>query len=140
MKVYLDNCVFNRPFDDQTDIVVHVETTAKLAIQKMIREGKLELLWSDMLDLENNDTPFLDRRMQIAEWKVCASETIVANNTVKEMAREYMKIGLRQKDATHVASAVYGGSEYFITVDKKILNKAIGEIMIVDPLAFLRRF
>jgi len=23
MKVYLDNCAYNRPFDDQRDIIVH---------------------------------------------------------------------------------------------------------------------
>ena len=139
MKVYLDNCVFNRPFDNQTDIIVRVEATAKLAIQQMIRVGQLELLWSNVLDYENNDNPFEERRFQISEWKILAIQNIVMNNTIIEMAGAYMKIGLRQKDATHLACAVYGGSDYFITVDKKILNKSIGGIVIVDPVAFLRR-
>lgn len=30
MRVYLDNCSFNRPFDDQTQIKISLETEAKL--------------------------------------------------------------------------------------------------------------
>jgi hypothetical protein len=43
MRVYLDNCCFNRPFDDQSSLTVRLETEAKLAIQEMIREGHLSL-------------------------------------------------------------------------------------------------
>ena len=36
MKVYLDNCCFNRPFDGQDAIRVRLESEAKLEIQEMI--------------------------------------------------------------------------------------------------------
>lgn len=35
--VYLDNCMFNRPFDDQNSIRIRLETEAKLNIQSQIR-------------------------------------------------------------------------------------------------------
>lgn len=44
MRVYLDNCTFNRPFDDQTQIRIKLETEAKLYIQEKIRDGTLELV------------------------------------------------------------------------------------------------
>jgi hypothetical protein len=44
MKVYLDNCAYNRPYDNQQDIVVHIETEAKLVIQQMIKDNELELV------------------------------------------------------------------------------------------------
>ncbi|MFN0197095.1 MAG: PIN domain protein, partial [Planctomycetaceae bacterium] len=34
MRIYLDNCCFNRPFDDQRQIRVRLETEAKLCIQQ----------------------------------------------------------------------------------------------------------
>ncbi|MFI3219791.1 MAG: hypothetical protein QX189_11830 [Methylococcales bacterium] len=34
MKIYLDNCLFNRPFDEQSHIRIRIETEAKLAIQQ----------------------------------------------------------------------------------------------------------
>jgi len=70
MKVYLDNCAYNRPFDDQRAIIVNIETRAKLVVQQMIKDAELELLWSDVLDYENNDNPFEERRFKIAEWKI----------------------------------------------------------------------
>ena len=42
MKVYLDLCCFNRPFDDQSSLAVYIETQAKLGIQDLI-EGNFSL-------------------------------------------------------------------------------------------------
>jgi len=33
MRIYLDNCSFNRPFDDQTQLRIRLETEAKQLIQ-----------------------------------------------------------------------------------------------------------
>jgi predicted nucleic acid-binding protein len=139
MRVYLDNCAYNRPFDNQKDVVIHIETEAKLIIQQMIKDNKLELVWSDVVDYENNDNPFEERCLKIAEWKELASGNIAMNDEIIEKARKYMEIGLRQKDAAHLASALYGKSDCFITVDKKILNKSIEDIIVIDPVDFLRR-
>jgi hypothetical protein len=47
-----------------------------------------------------------------------------------------MEIGLRQKDASHIASAVHAEGNYFITVDRKILNKPITDILVIDLVDF----
>jgi hypothetical protein len=65
MKVYLDNCCFNRPFDNQEKIRIYLETQAKLYIQKMIKQEKLQLIWSFILDTENRDNPFKQKRKTI---------------------------------------------------------------------------
>ena len=46
MRIYLDNCCFNRPYDDQSFLRVHFETQAKLAVQNMIKLGELQLVTS----------------------------------------------------------------------------------------------
>jgi len=56
-RLYLDNCSFNRPFDDQSQIRIHLETEAKLAIQKKIMDGEFEIVWSYILDYENQQNP-----------------------------------------------------------------------------------
>lgn len=43
MRVYLDNCCFNRPFDDQTSLIVQFETDAKLRIQELIKQKEKEI-------------------------------------------------------------------------------------------------
>lgn len=37
IKVYLDNCSFNRPYDDQKQERIYLETISKLYIQNMIK-------------------------------------------------------------------------------------------------------
>ena len=61
MKIYLDNCCFNRPFDDQSQIRIRLEAEAKLKIQIDIQDGKFELVWSYILDAENEANPFEER-------------------------------------------------------------------------------
>ena len=49
MRVYLDNCCYNRPFDEQAQLRVRLETEAKMEIQSQMRLGILEYVWSEML-------------------------------------------------------------------------------------------
>ena len=69
MRVYLDDCSFNRPFDDQSQLRIRLEAEAKLYVQQKVREGKLELAWSYILDFENQANPFDERREAIQAWK-----------------------------------------------------------------------
>lgn len=62
MKVYLDLCCFNRPFDDQSQLLVRLQTEAKLAIQESIRTHDHALIWSAILDLENTGNPDPERQ------------------------------------------------------------------------------
>ena len=50
IRLYLDNCCFNRPFDDQSQLSVRLETEAILFIQHEIKEVKVDLAWSSILD------------------------------------------------------------------------------------------
>ena len=63
MRIYLDVCAFNRPFDDQKHIRVRLEAEAKLFVQQMISCGKVELVWSYILDLENDAKSILGKEV-----------------------------------------------------------------------------
>ena len=39
MRVYLDNCCYNRPYDPQEELAVVLETFAKLQIQALMRSA-----------------------------------------------------------------------------------------------------
>ena len=62
MKIYLDNCCFNRPFDDQRQIRIHLESEAKLFIQNLVLQNKITFVWSYILDYENSFNPFDERK------------------------------------------------------------------------------
>jgi hypothetical protein len=139
-KIYLDNCCFNRPYDDQSNLVNRLETEAKLFIQELIRGGKVELAWSFMLDYENNDNPFEEKRLRISDWRRQAAVDCDLCDDIVNQAERLLLIGLRQKDAAHVACAIFMKADYFITTDKRILNKPIMGINVINPIDYVRRY
>ncbi|MCL1882381.1 MAG: hypothetical protein FWF81_01325 [Defluviitaleaceae bacterium] len=137
--VYLDNCCFNRPFDDQLHPIVQMETRAKLLIQTEVFLGKLNLVWSFMLNFENNDNPYKDRREQIGRWEAIAGQSVAYTSQIETQANSIMTLGIKKKDAVHIACALAANADYFITTDKKVLNKNIAGITIINPIDFIRR-
>ena len=139
MLVYLDNCCYNRPFDEQNDLIVRLETEAKLRIQSMVKDGQINLVCSGMLDYENNDNPFLERRTRISRWESIAYIVVEIDESIVESAIEFMGMGLKIKDAVHIACAVAAKADFFITTDKGILNKRISGMETVNPIDFVRK-
>ena len=137
MKLYLDNCTFNRPFDDQNQLKIKLETEAKLFIQHGILTGAYELVWSYILEFENNQNRFDDRRNSIYDWKNVAKIFCVENDKIIEYAENLKKQNVRTKDALHIACGVYTASDYFITTDKQLFNLRLNDIRIINPLTFL---
>lgn len=138
MNLYLDNCCFNRPFDDQTQLRIRLETEAKLYIQARILEGKYKLAWSYILDFENAQNPFELRKEIIRKWREIAYIDIEANDKVINLAEKIAVMGIKPKDALHIACAVVADCEYFITTDSKILNKGIKDIKLTDSNGFIK--
>ena len=139
MRVYLDNCCLNRPFDGQDQTRITMETEAKLDIQGQIIAGKLELAWSYILDYENHANPFEERRAAIHEWRGRAVIDVVENASVLAKAAQLVAAGLASKDALHVACAEFAKCDVFLTTDDELLKKAskITGIRVVNPTSFV---
>jgi hypothetical protein len=50
MRIYLDTCCYNRPFDDQHQERVHIESEAILIIIKRAQQNLDEIIGSDVLN------------------------------------------------------------------------------------------
>jgi len=137
-KIYLDNCSYNRPFDNQKQMKVRLETEAKLFIQASVREGKYSLCWSFMLDYENGKNPYEEKRSMIAPWKEIAEDYCPPLEVVLSRGQEIMKRGIKNNDALHISCAIERQCEYFITTDDKLTNKTIPNIRIINPIDFVR--
>ena len=140
MRVYLDNCSFNRPFDDQRQMRVQLEAEAKLCIQEHIRSGTLELVWSYMLDFENAANPFEERRTTISGWRQYATMDVEETAMILQRATVLAGMGLKAKDALHIACAIAGECPYFVTTDDDILKRRqdVHDITVIDPTSFVR--
>ena len=140
MRIYLDMCCYNRPYDDQSQLKVALEAQSKLHIQNLIKEGKLDLIGSYTLDYENSRNPYEMRRKSISQFMKDNIKGYVGferENVISPMAEKLMEKGVKEKDAYHLASAIYAGCEYFISTDIRLLKHKSTEIKLVSPVEFI---
>lgn len=142
MRVYLDNCSYNRHYDDQSQMRIHLETQAKLHIQDTIREEKIELVTSYVLDFENSYNRSIQKKMAIEKFMKEYATLYVSNKNEKDIAKiadAIMETGIKEKDAYHVACAVIAECNYFVTTDDRLLKYQSEKIELVTPGEFIRR-
>ena len=141
MRIYLDNCSYNRPYDNQSQMRIYLETQAKLYIQELIKQKKLKLVTSYVLDYENSRNRSSQKRMAIEKFMEDYATFYVSNrneNRIKEYVTTIMETGVKEKDAYHVACAILAECEYFITTDDRLLKYQSVNITLVTPGEFIR--
>ena len=138
IKVYFDNCSYNRPFDDQKQLRISLETQAKLYIQSLIVNKKIDLIWSYVCEFENYNNPFENKKLSIAKFSENAKYSVIENKNILITANKIMHSGIDPIDSLHLSCAINTGTDYFITVDDPLLRYNIKEIQIVDPIMFIK--
>ena len=140
IKVYLDNCCYNRPFDDQSQLKINMETMAKLSIQQDIRDNNIDLVTSYILVAENSANRFDSKRNDIQRFIDTYTHTYVSEDSsakVKGLAEDIMNTGVKLMDACHVACAIIAGCDYFISTDKRLLKYKTTDIRMVNPIDYI---
>ncbi len=141
VRVHLDNCSYNRPYDDQSQIRIHLETQAKLHIQDMIRKKQIELVTSYVLDFENSNNRSIQKMIAIDKFMKDYATWYVSNKNEADIAKiavSIMKTGIKEKDAYHVACAVIAECNFFISTDDRLLKYQSENIKLVTPGEFIR--
>ncbi|MXP74349.1 hypothetical protein GN277_02595 [Lachnospiraceae bacterium WCA-9-b2] len=142
MRIYMDNCCYNRPYDDQSQMRIHLETEAKLHIQDMVKKGEVELVASFALTYENGKNRFAHKRKAISQFMEANASYYVGMENDKQVAEiaEAIKLtGVKDMDAFHVACAIFSESDFFITTDDRVLKFQSEKVEIVNPVEFIRR-
>jgi predicted nucleic acid-binding protein len=137
-RVYLDTSAYNRPFDDQTQPKIFLETQAVVIILQMVEARVVELISSSVLEYENSRNPYpiaqeaMSRYLQLAELRQEVSEAIY------QRAEALEENGLKAIDALHVACAEAVKSDYLITCDKRLINRCSGlTTKVINPVDFV---
>ena len=140
VKVYLDNCTYNRPYDNQGQIRISLETQAKIYIQRLIINKKLHLVYSYMSVYENSENPNPEHQKSIFSFFQHATEFIGIDKayTIENHAESLKKWNIKANDAIHLACAIESKCDYFITTDDGIINKYnASDIHVCNPIDFI---
>jgi predicted nucleic acid-binding protein len=137
LNIYLDNCCYNRPYDDQTQLRIELETKAKLFIQNLIVKDKVDLTVSSASILENKKNPFSERRLSIRDFFRFAKYIATSSSESLNEAKNFKSAGLKTYDAVHLAFAVQSDCDYFVTTDDRLLRFYDDRIRIINPQEFI---
>lgn len=122
MKLYLDLCVYNRPFDYQGQERVALETSIFIYILEKIEKGAYTLVTSEALVYENNKNPDEQRKIRVASYFYLTQEFIGIDDLDVDRVRFLKGAGFSDIDALHIALAEKAKVDYFITCDDDIIN------------------
>ena len=141
MTLYLDNCCYNRPFDDQTQDRIHLESEAVLAILKACENGKIQIFSSPVVRMEIDKYSNEDKREKVRALYSLASPDIPFTDEIKTRAEELRgKSSIRLMDSLHVATAEAGNVDAMLTTDDKLIKSCarlnLG-VKVVNPVTFL---
>jgi predicted nucleic acid-binding protein len=124
MKVYLDACCLNRPFDDQSQPRVRLEAEAIALILEKLHQGEWEWIGSEILLHEVGQNPDLENRQRALSFASLAQQVVEITEKILRRAEELEETGFDSYDAIHLSSAEYGKADVFLTTDDRILKVA----------------
>jgi hypothetical protein len=81
-SIYLDVCCFNRPFDDQAQERIRLETQAFFIILGNCQSEKWQLRVSEALDNELENTPEGRRKEQMRQWAALTKNKITLDEQI----------------------------------------------------------
>ena len=142
MRIYLDACCLNRPFDDQRQARIHLESEAVLWVLTRCQSGEWALVGSEAPQHEIN--PILDdeRRQKVHYLASIGQLTVTIDDATSERAQTLERQGFGPYDALHMACAEAASADVLLTTDDQMLGLArrlVDDVLVQveNPVVFL---
>jgi predicted nucleic acid-binding protein len=140
MRVYLDNCCYNRPFDDLSQDRVYLEAEAVMTIISHCERGDWTLVTSGVVEYEVLRISSPDKLESVLELCAVAVERVTLTDEAVDRAAYFKQNGLRDFDSLHLAVAETNHVDVFLTTDDKLLravHRLDIKIKIANPVTWL---
>jgi len=124
IRIYLDVCCLNRPFDDQSQDRIHLESEAILSVLNYSQNLNWNVIGSEAIDFEISRIPDSEKRFKVSIIASMHQTYIVVEKSVENRALELAESGFKTFDALHIACAEKGGADVLLTTDDGLLNRA----------------
>jgi predicted nucleic acid-binding protein len=142
MKIYLDACCLNRPFDDQRQARVRLEAEAISLILQKLHQREWEWIGSDVLVYELGQTEDVERKERLLLLAGQSHQVVAMTEKILTQAEKLVASNIDGYDAIHLASAENAKANVFLTTDdnmQKIANrnKKMFSFVVVNPVTWL---
>jgi predicted nucleic acid-binding protein len=136
MLLYVDNSVLNRPFDDQRQPRIWLETLSFSLLLTLVESNEAKLVRSPIHDLENSRNPYVLRQRWVEKCLRLATAHVSLNDSIKLRAFALEQTGIRSLDALHLACAEAIGADRFLTCDDRLIRRYSGQMTVESPVTF----
>jgi predicted nucleic acid-binding protein len=141
MRIYFDVSCLNRPFDDQRQARIRLESEAITLLFDEIDAGRWEQVSSRMAEIEARAISDETRRRRVLA--LLPEARMELERRTFDRARELIGLRLRAADAVHTAAAEHLGADVLLTCDDQLLR--VGQRMadqlgvrIANPIDWLK--
>lgn len=122
-RVYLDVCVLCRPFDDQQQMRIRLETSAAELILTHLQVNRRQLIFSSVHQVEIAAIRNTEERQQLLLLLEQVGTAAHCNLALaRQRAQELTAQGMGAADAAHVAFAEQTLAD-FVSVDSRLLKQ-----------------
>lgn len=140
MRIYLDNCCYNRPFDDQTQERIHLESEAIITVLQRGQSGLYEIVGSDVLELEMERMHDIVKKQRVKDLYKVSNMRISYTKEIKERSKIIMgQSKIQTFDSLHIAVAEAAKADVMLTTDdklEKMAEKLDLNVRVMNPLKF----
>ena len=142
MKLYFDSCIYNRPFDDQTQAKIQNETNAIMDIVNAIKESNYKVYSSLAVEMEIGKNQDADKLQKVLLfYNSLKAEKIKLNKSIDDRAKELLaEYNIKYKDGLHIAYCELEEVDYLISTDKLFINassRANLKVRVMNPKDFI---
>jgi predicted nucleic acid-binding protein len=114
-KIYFDTCCLNRPFDDQTQERIRLESEAVLAIISRIEKGEWDWVGSEVLMDEIEQTPDTQKLSRARLLSGFINQMVEIGEKELRRTKDLQKEGFQVFDALHLACAESAKADVFLS-------------------------
>ncbi len=141
MKVYLDNCCYNRVFDDRSNIKNYLEREAILIVMQKAFDNELQIVGSDILKVEMSKIRNEDKRNNVEGlYHALVVNSVKMTYEISQRAVQIREASnIRNFDSLHLASAEVE-TDVLLTTDMKFLKnsqRVNTKIAVKNPIEFV---
>ncbi|MCD8122426.1 MAG: PIN domain-containing protein [Clostridiales bacterium] len=141
VRVYLDSCCYNRPFDDLSQERIYHESEAVLnVISKGIR-GEYEIVGSDVVEYELYQIRDIVKRQNVLDLYKNVQLRVEETDKIENRAREIRsRSNIHTYDSLQIACAEECCADVMLTTDDKLERmaaKAPIKVRVINPAQFV---
>ena len=143
MRIYLDVCCLNRPFDEQVQDRIRMESEAIATVLGHFDRGEWIWLGSEAINVEINRMTDIERKVKVEKLASGMSQMVILTAEHEKRAQELSGLGFKLLDALHIACAESGRAHAFLTTDDRLVKRARKykgklKVNVANPLNWLK--